>query len=299
MTQASLVKNKTTFSVLMSVYKSDDPGFLKAALMSTYEQQTLKPDEIVIVFDGPLTQELTEVLNAFAADKPDVVKYLPQETNRGLGQALHIGQQHCTCDYIFRMDSDDINLPTRFERQAEYIESHPEIDVLGTDIEEFHEDINEERSLRSCPAAHEEIVRMSKRRSPTNHVSVCIKRSALMSCGGYEHHPYTEDYHLWVKMMANGCKFANMHETLVLVRVGNGFTKKRSSDARIKEWRLLQAYMLEHKMINRFDALVNMQLINFFVKTPPGLKSLLYKTVLRKKKADSAGIGEPKRTAKK
>ncbi len=280
------------YSVLMSVYKNDDPDFLETALKSIYEDQTRKPDEIVVVFDGPLTDRLYEVLDNFAADKADVVKYLPQETNHGLGQALNIGQAECTGDYIFRMDSDDISLPCRFEKQIEFIEAHPKVDVLGTDIEEFNHSVDEERSLRSCPENHEDIVRMCKRRSPTNHVSVCLKASALMGCGGYEHHPYTEDYHLWVKMLANGGVFANIHETLVLVRVGNGFTQKRSSDARIREWKLLQKYMVEHKMINRFDAFVNMQLINFFVKTPPALKSLLYKSLLRKKTAKPTDDGD-------
>ncbi len=277
------------YSVLMSVYKNDEATFLREALTSVYEKQTRKPDEIVVVFDGPLTEELYEVLDAFAQDKKDIVKYYPQSENRGLGQALRIGTDYCTGDYIFRMDSDDISLPTRFEKQIEYIEAHPETDVLGTDIAEFNEDINEKnKRVRSCPADHDGIVKMGKRRSPTNHVSVCIKRASLVSCGGYESHPYVEDYFLWMKMIANGCRFANMHETLVLVRVGNGFNSKRSDSVRVREWKFLQKFMVEKKLINRFEALINMLLIRVFVSIPPKMKTRLYDMFLRKKK-DSDG----------
>ena len=140
---------KYTYSVLMSVYKNDDPDFLSIALKSIYDDQTVKPDEIVVVFDGPLTDELYAVLNEFQVGKEDVVKYFPQDENHGLGEALRIGSEKCTCDYILRMDSDDISEPYRFERQIAYVETHPEIDVLGTDIAEFNESIDEEMRIRS------------------------------------------------------------------------------------------------------------------------------------------------------
>ena len=108
-------------SVLMSVYKNDNPEFLKTALESIYEQQTRKPDEIVVVFDGKLTEELYTVLNNFKKDKETIVFYYPQEVNQGLGQALKIGSEKCTGDYIFRMDSDDISAPERFEKQLDYL----------------------------------------------------------------------------------------------------------------------------------------------------------------------------------
>ena len=114
---------KYTYSVLMSVYKNDDPDFLSIALKSIYDDQTMKPDEIVVVFDGPLTDELYAVLNEFQVGKEDVVKYFPQDENHGLGEALRIGSEKCTCDYILRMDSDDISDPYRFERQIAYVET--------------------------------------------------------------------------------------------------------------------------------------------------------------------------------
>lgn len=270
------------YSVLMSVYKNDDPNFLDIALKSIYEDQTRKPDEIVVVFDGPLTDGLYRVLNDFSKDKEDVVKYYPQEVNRGLGEALRIGSEYCTGDYIFRMDSDDISHPQRFERQAAYVEDHPEIDVLGTDISEFKIGIDEDMRVRSCPVSHADIVQMGKSRNPMNHVTVCMKRTALMACGGYETLLLLEDYFLWLKMIVSGCRLANIHESLVYVRVGNGFDSKRSSKVRIKGWKVLQEYMRMHKLIGPLTAWKNMVAIYLFVNTPPKLKSILYKVFLRK-----------------
>ena len=269
-------------SVLMSVYKNDNPDFLKIALESIYEKQTRKPDEIVVVFDGELTPELYTVLDKFKENKEDVVFYYPQEVNQGLGQALRIGSEKCTGDYIFRMDSDDISVPERFEKQLACIEANPDIDVLGTDIAEFDISPDEEKRLRICPEKHNDIIRMGKKRNPMNHVSVCMKRSALEKCGGYETLLLLEDYYLWLKMIASGCKLENMHEALVYVRVGNGFNSKRSSKVRIAGWKELQKFMLKHKLINKIEAAANMVYIVGFVYCPVGLKKLVYSKLLRK-----------------
>ena len=278
----TIENRKNKYSVLMSVYKNDDPAFLKLALESIYEQQTIKPDEIVVVFDGPLNDKLYEVLDTFRLGKEDIVKYYPQEVNRGLGEALRIGSEFCTGDYILRMDSDDVSDSRRFEKQILFVENHPDIDALGTDIAEFNTSPEEEKRVRSCPEKHEDIVKMGKRRNPMNHVSICMKKDALMKCGGYQTLLLLEDYFLWLHMIGAGCKLANIHESLVYVRVGNGFDSKRGSQERITGWKVLQDYMLEIGMINKKEALMNMLYINAFVKTPSWVKKVLYSKLLRK-----------------
>ena len=271
------------YSVLMSVYKNDSPEFLKLALDSIYKEQTRKPDEIVVVFDGPLTPQLIEVLDRFKRGKEDIVKYYPQVENRGLGEALRIGSKQCSGDYIFRMDSDDLSDPHRFEKQINYIEKHPEIDVLGTDIAEFNVSPKEkDLRIRRCPKNHDDIVQMGKRRNPMNHVTVCMKKSALEKCGGYKSLLLLEDYYLWLHMIAAGCKLANLNESLVYVRIGNGFDSKRGDKERINGWKTLQQFMLEKEMISRQEALLNMISIWLFVNTPTTLKKIIYQKFLRK-----------------
>lgn len=278
----SIENRQHTYSVLMSVYKNDNPDFLKLALESIYDKQTVKPDEIVVVFDGPLNEALYVVLDEFKHGKESVVKYYPQEVNKGLGEALRIGSEYCTGDYILRMDSDDISDAHRFEKQILYVENHPEIDVLGTDIAEFNKGLDEKMRIRACPEKHDDIVRMGKKRNPMNHVSVCMKKSALEKCGGYKTLLLLEDYYLWLNMIASGCKLANVHESLVYVRIGNGFDSKRGAQERIEGWKVIQKFMLMNGMISKKEAMVNMMFINLFVKTPSWVKKVLYSKLLRK-----------------
>lgn len=272
-----------TFSVLMSVYETDSAEYLHLALESIYDKQTLKPNEIVIVFDGPITDKLKEVLENFAEDKQDIVKFVPLKENVGLGEALRIGSLECTCDYILRMDSDDISDDLRFEKQLDYMEKHPEIDVLGTDIREFTGETEEpDLKKRICPKDHNDIVKMSKTRNPMNHVTVCIKRSALIKSGGYKSLLLLEDYYLWLRMIAAGCTLANLNEPLVYVRVNREFYGRRGAKERLYGWKVLQKYMLSEGMISRFSAFKNMVCIFGFIYSPAILKKLLYLFFLRK-----------------
>jgi glycosyltransferase involved in cell wall biosynthesis len=266
----------------MSVYKNDDADFLKIALESIYEKQTLKPDEIVIVFDGLLTDKLYRTVEEFTRDKVDIVKLVKLEKNSGLGEALRIGSEQCSGEFILRMDSDDISDSLRFEKQIAYVSKNPEVDVLGAEISEFKNRTDEDMRVRVVPTNHADIVCMGKRRNPMNHVTACIKKSALERSGGYETLLLLEDYYLWIKMIVAGCVLANLSESLVYVRVGNGFNSKRGSKARITGWTVLQDYMLEHHIITRREALMNKLNIRGFVYMPAGIKNMLYNIVLRK-----------------
>ncbi|WP_080843897.1 glycosyltransferase [Cytobacillus gottheilii] len=271
------------FSVLMSVYKNDNPEFFKIALNSIFDEQTLKPNQIVLVLDGPVTKEISNIIDDFAMRNPETLTLVPLKENVGLGEALRIGTTYCKYQYICRMDSDDVSDGKRFEKQISFMECHPKIDVLGSNIMEFANSIDEkEMMIREVPQSMGDISRFSKKRNPMNHVTVCMKKSALEKCGGYETCLLLEDYYLWLKMIANGCKLENMAEPLVYVRVGNGFISKRGSKTRIVGWKKLQEYMLEHNMITRFEAIMNMIYICAFVLTPNVIKGSLYKRFLRK-----------------
>ncbi len=269
------------YSVLMSVWRNDSAEHLALALKSIYEEQRRKPDEIVVVFDGPLTDELYSVLNSFREGKEETVKYFPQEENRGLGEALRIGAEKCTGDYIFRMDADDISAPERFLKQANYIEEHPDIDVLSANTAEFLESTDEEMRLCTFPETHEGIAKLAKTRNPVNHMTVCVKRESLIRCGSYMPLHLLEDYYLWLRMLADGCKFATYAEPLVYVRIGNGMYSRRSSKTQIKGWRVLQDFMVDHKMISKLRRFKNMITVRIFVKIPPRLKKWVYNSFMR------------------
>lgn len=268
------------FSVLMSVYHKENPTYLKEALESIVNQ-TLLPNEVIIVEDGPLTDELYAVLGAFKKEHAMIKTYsLP--TNQGLGKALNYGLKFCTNEWVARCDSDDINVLERFQEQIAYLKIHPDIDVLGSNIIEFGNDLSDIKSTKIMPSRHQEILQMMKRRNPMCHVTVVFKKSKVLLSGGYQHLPYVEDYYLWARMASQQCILENINKALVYARVGNGMVVRRGNKEQISSWKVLNQFMLEQHLISKKDKWLNMLLIRIFVAIPPILKSLIYRYVLRR-----------------
>ncbi|MGC7560437.1 glycosyltransferase family 2 protein [Pasteurella sp. PK-2025] len=224
------------FSVLMSLYYKENPLFLTECLQSL-QAQTLPADEIVLVFDGPVTPELETVVQQFDHQLPIKTVKLPQ--NRGLGKALNEGLLHCSHDWVFRMDTDDICLPTRFEQQVHFIEQQPDVVIVGGQIAEFGQSVDDIVSYRHVPTTTAEIVKFTQKRCPFNHMTVAYQKQAVLACGGYE--DLQEDYYLWIKLVASGKKVANLSSVLVYARVGNGMVGRRRGLEQAKaEWRLFK-----------------------------------------------------------
>ena len=221
------------FSVLLSSYFRDDPEELSAALRSIWDDQTVKPAEIVIVKDGPLTPELDSVIGGFAKTAP--VKIVPLPENRGLGLALAEGVISCTYDYIARMDGDDIALPDRFEKQTAFMEQNPDIAICGGTIREFSGSPENMTGFRRLPQKDADIRRFCKWRSPVNHMTVVYRKEAVIGAGNYQHFLSYEDYWLWARILQTGRKAANLPDVLVNVRAGRGMLNRR------KGWRFFKA----------------------------------------------------------
>jgi glycosyltransferase involved in cell wall biosynthesis len=230
------------FSVLMSIYHKENPEYFDRAMQSIWDEQTVKPDEIVLVQDGPLTDELYKSIDKWKNKLADVLKTIPLEKNVGLGDALNIGIQNCTHELIARMDTDDISLPNRFEKQLKIFEDS-DIDVCSAWISEFDKDENKILSFRKLPKTHNEIVKFAKKRCPINHPAVMYKKSAVEKAGSYGKFRFAQDYHLWARMIVNGAKFYNIQEPLVNMRAGYGQLERRSGLAYAKnELNLLKEF---------------------------------------------------------
>ena len=252
------------FSVLLSLYIKEKPEFLRECLESL-KNQTLPATEIVMVYDGAITSELEEVVTQFITILPIKIIRLPQ--NVGLGEALNEGLKHCSYNWVFRMDSDDICLPNRFKKH----------------IAEFEEDKNTISSYRKVPIGNEKIKKYALSRSPFNHVTIAFRKDIIKEAGGYQHHLFLEDYNLWLRVIAKGYEVGNLGETLVLVRAGDNMVSRRRGKEYIKgEWQL---FKLKHSL--KLQPL----LPNFFIFTlraslrilPTSLLKVVYK-FLRKKK---------------
>lgn len=237
------------FSVCMSAYRGDNPVYVERAVKSITVEQTLKPAEVILVVDGPVTANLEYTIKDLATQIP-IIKPIWLPENVGLGNALKIAVQEASYEYIMRMDSDDISLPNRFEKQMNYMVLHPEIDVLGGQISEFIDMEDNIIGRRIVPESSERIAHVIKRRCPLNHVSVTLLRSRVLQVGNYLDWHFNEDYYLWIRMYLAGCRFANLPDTLVNVRVGKDMYARRGGWKYFKSEAGLQKYMLSNKMID-------------------------------------------------
>ncbi|OOF67252.1 glycosyltransferase [Rodentibacter caecimuris] len=225
------------FSVLMSLYVKEKPEYLVECLDSL-RSQTYPADEIVVVFDGEVTAALESVIEKYQKLLP--IKIVRLEKNLGLGKALNEGLKYCRNDWVFRMDTDDICVPQRFQKQVDFILNYPNTVIFGGQIAEFNQSVDDIVSYRKVPLSAKDIVDFTLKRSPFNHMTVAYKKQAVQSVGGYQ--DLQEDYYLWINLVAKyPQKIANLSEILVYARVGNGMVGRRRGIAQARcEWRLFR-----------------------------------------------------------
>lgn len=268
------------FSVLISVYKKEKAEYLKRALQSVINQ-TLKPTEIVIVKDGPLTKELDDCIEDFQKQNSKLFKILSFKENRGLGLALRDGVKACKYEYIARMDSDDISKLDRFEKQFNYLQKHPETALLGTWITEFSKDENNPDTVTKLPCIHQTIIKFAKRRNPFRHVTVVLKKSAVIQSGNYRDFLWFEDYDLFVRILQKGYLTANIPEYLVNVRADKDMFARRGGWQYLKQDYKFQKQLLKTKFIGKTDFIINITLRSIVRIIPNKVRSYVYKKILR------------------
>lgn len=225
----------TKFSLLMSVYAKESPLYLDESLKSVWTDQNLKPSEIVLVKDGPLTKDLEDVIQRWTLLLNEKLMIVSMETNAGLGKALNIGLTHCSFELVARMDTDDISLPNRFEIQVKEFEADPNLSLCGTFITEFITDDPSYSATRTVPLSMEQIKGSCGLRNPFNHPSVMFKKSKILEAGGYRHMPAFEDYYLWLRVLAMGVKAKNLPISLLNMRIDNGQLERRSGFSYLKQ----------------------------------------------------------------
>lgn len=274
------------FSVLLTVYYKDNPKFLEQALESVIKQ-TCSPSEIVIVGDGVLTDELYDIINAFKKDTDIFVKEVFLPENIGTGLAINEGLKACSFELVAKMDSDDINFPSRFETQVKIFQDYPELSFVGSSIAEFKDnDPSDIISFRILPQDHEEIVSYAKRRCPMNQPTVMYRKSDIFACGGYRKFTFGEDYDLWVRAMIKGYRFYNIQEPLLYFRSNTNTIKKRGG------WWYLKIDLSHHYDFYRIGFLSFYQfLYNCTIRIvvrliPVQLRLFVYRKLLRSSKVE-------------
>lgn len=269
------------FSVSMCVYGRDNARWFETAIESVLNQ-TLPPNEIVLVVDGPVPHDLNAVI--FKLEENDTFKVIRLETNQGHGIARKTGLDNCTNELVAIMDADDICTHNRFEKQIEAFHDYPDSDIVGGMITEFIDTPDNVVGKRIVPLEDSEIKEYMQRRCPMNLVTVMFKKSSIEKVGGFIDWYCEEDYYLWLRMALANMKFRNVDDVLVNVRVGKEMYQRRGGVKYFKSEAKLQKYMLDNKIIGfpRYLISVTERLI-LQVLMPNKMRSFIFQKLARSK----------------
>lgn len=215
-------------ATITAVYAAVDPGHLKEALTSV-RVQTLRPCEVLVVADGPLTDELEGVIAEMKDELPLTLMRLPRRS--GAGRARQAALQAASADWIAVVDADDVSLPERLERQVRAARER-RLDLVGSAVEEFDAHDHTVLGVRRFASDHETLLALLRTRNPFNHPSVVVDRRRALEIGGYQHLPYLEDYDFCARVAAAGGRIGNLEDVLVRYRGGRSSQGRR----RISGW---------------------------------------------------------------
>lgn len=273
--------NNYPFSVIMSVYKNDNPEQLRTALHSIINQ-TLPPNEIVVVVDGAIPASLDNVLKDISQEYAHLqVHYEP--VNKGLGAALNIAVSKAKYDYLARMDSDDISLPNRFELQMNEFRIDNTLSLVGGMITEFVDTPDNIVSKRILPCSDKDIKQLMKSRCSLNHMTVIMKKEDLLKAGNYQPDFRQEDYFLWARMILAGCTFKNVPQVVVNVRSGYEQFARRGGLTYYKDVLGLNTWFYKHGLISLPRLLLNLAVRGIVqLLLPNALRTFVYTKFIRK-----------------
>lgn len=266
------------FSVLMSLYIKESPQYLEECFKSLYSQ-TVRADEIIVVYDGPVLPEHESVVEKWVKFLP--IKVFKLAKNQGLGKALNFGLTNCSHELVARMDTDDICESKRFEYQLREFDLDTKLTLCGSSIEEVEGTTLEFISNRIVPETHEEILRVLPSRNPFNHMTVMYRKSHILDVGGYQPLHYMEDWYLWIRVLSAGYKSKNIPLNLVKARTGSSMIFRRSGKSYI-----LSEYKMTLAKLFHSSCSIPFAFYIFFKRSLPRLlpKTLLGKVYLLSRK---------------
>lgn len=221
-------------SVLMPAYNSAE--FIEEAIESILGQ-TFQNFEFIIINDGS-TDQTAKIVKRYA-QLDQRIRFIDNKKNSGLISVLNQGLDLCRGEYIARMDSDDISLPQRFEKQIAFLDAHPDVGVLGTAGQNFGDDHNTHYNPECV-----DVIELL-RGVGFYHPSVMIRRSVLL-----EHHLYynqnfnlVEDHELWTQMI-KFTKLRNLQEVLLKYRVHQSSVSIKNKQLQEQNKKIVRQNML-------------------------------------------------------
>lgn len=216
-------------SVLMGIYNC--APYLQEALDSLYAQ-TYQDFKIILCDDGS-KDDTFAIAQRNAKEHANIV-LIRNERNMGLNYTLNHCLEYADTEFCARMDGDDVSLPTRFEKEIEFLDTHPDYAIVTTPMKYFDESGvfkvgvgGSEPSLTDFPKA-----------SPFCHAPCMVRSEAYRAVGGYtvaENLLRMEDYHLWIKMYVAGYRGYTLEEPLYMMRDDRNAARRRNFKARKNE----------------------------------------------------------------
>ncbi|WP_026940362.1 glycosyltransferase [Humibacter albus] len=282
-----------SFSLLMPVYNGDSAPFLLRAFRSSVIDQSLRPSEVVLVQDGPVSAPLVSAIAELDRTTPVPLKIVILPENRGLSEALTAGLAECSFEVVARMDADDISEPHRFSVQLELIAQGYEL--VGSGLNEFTETEDGERlGVRRVPPTEPDDIRQYARfHDPFNHPTVVYTKAAVARAGGYQPLGMMEDYWLFARMLASDVRAVNSPDALVRYRVSSGAYKRRGGFKLLRsEWMLQRAFM-KTGFTTRAQFLRNIVVRGGYRLVPEPVRRRAYRTMIAGERsvADGASTG--------
>lgn len=267
------------FSVLLNVYAKDRPAWLKQALGSVLAN-SLPPDEVVIMVDGPVSAGIQAALDEAAQNK--TVRILSHPVNIGRGAALGLAVPQCRHELIALMDADDISRPDRFEKLLAAFAADADLAVCGGQVQERDADTLAPLAQRRVPLTHAEIRKYLKTRMPFNNPTVMFKKSAILDSGNFKAFGLVEDYYMWARVMAKGYKTQNLPDILVDMRINPALYGRRGGWKYFHMNKVLFDEMRRLKLLSLTEYYYTLS-VRFAVQVlmPNWLRSMFYKKALR------------------
>ena len=264
------------FSVLLPVYHKVVPYEFDLALKSINDN-SLRPSQVIIVIDGPVSEEIESVIVRNMLPNYVVVR-MPRHL--GIVAALNLGLEYCKTELVARCDADDVNRIDRFELQLNAFLRDDKIDVCGGQVLEISES---GAFMKEVPVTDFEIKRFLRRRNPINHMTVMYKKSAVAGVGRYPDIKFREDYALWAKLASNQANFFNLTDVLVEVKGGLDMYKRRGRASDIFYEVKLQNFLYSHKIINFAQYGQNLIIRGANLFLPSVVRAHFYKSYLRRR----------------
>lgn len=268
------------YSVLMSVYIKDRAEWLEQAVSSMLKQ-TIPPSELVLVEDGAVSVDVSNLIEKLERELGDRLRIVQLDKNSGLGEALRRGALECRYERIARMDADDISVPDRIEKELDALYRH-NLDMVGSNVAEFIDSPDNPVAITSLPLNDVEILKYSKRRNPFRHPPILMKRSKVLEAGNYNgRYPFFEDWDLFSRMLAIGCRANNIQEPLVYMRVSSDFYHRRGGVRYLSYAGKFKLGKLKSNYFSLWDFIASFVPQAIVCLLPNKIRSLVYIKLLR------------------